>query len=253
MQRDGPVTTLVLNHPERLNAVDREMLLALTAEVGAAGKQGDCRCLVVTGAGRAFCAGQFLGVSGAELPSDIEGLIRETYMPLVAAMRRAPMPVVAAVNGPAAGAGLSVALAADIRVCSDAAWFTCAFAGIGLVPDSGATYFLPRVLGLGRAMHLALTGERVSPQVALAMGLVSEVVEAAQFDDSVARLARALAGGATAALGLTKDLLYRSADSDLDQQMELEARAQQAAAQTADFQEGLAAFRQRRPPSFEGH
>ncbi|MGA9774637.1 MAG: enoyl-CoA hydratase-related protein [Candidatus Dormiibacterota bacterium] len=249
----GSVTTLTLNRPQRLNALDRELCLALIAAVEEVAADPGCRCLVLTGAGRAFCAGQYLGKGGDDqLPEDIEGLIRERYTPLVLGLRRLPIPVLAAVNGLATGAGLSLALAADLRICSDAAWFSCGFAQIGLVPDSGATYFLPRLLGPSLALHLALTGERLSADQALRAGLVTRVTPADSFAAEVGRFSEELAAGATSALGMTKELIYGGLERELTAQLELEARFQQAAARTSDFQEGLAAFRERRQPHFQG-
>ena len=249
----GAVTTLTLDRPERLNSLDRQLSLALISAVETIGQDPACRCLVITGAGRAFCAGQYLGKEGESgLPEDIAQLIRERYTPLVLGLRRLRVPVLAAVNGLATGAGLSLALAADLRVCSDSAWFSCGFAQIGLVPDSGATYFLTRLLGPGRALDLALSSRRLSAEEALAEGLVTAVFPAASFRERAEQLARQLAQGATAALGMTKRLIYDALDSDLEEQLEREALFQQESSQTQDFLEGLAAFRERRPPHFTG-
>lgn len=249
----GAVTTLTLDRPERLNTLDRELSLALISAVEAVGRDSGCRCLVITGAGRAFCAGQYLGREGQEeLPEDIAQLIRERYTPLVLGLRGLRIPVLAAVNGLATGAGLSLALAADLRVCSDSAWFSCGFAQIGLVPDSGATYFLARLMGPGRALHLALSGRRLAAEEALAEGLVSAVFPEATFRERTGELAQQLAQGATAAMGMTKRLIYDALDSGLEDQLDREAWFQQEASRTRDFQEGLAAFRERRPPHFTG-
>ncbi len=249
----GAVTTLTLDRPEKLNSLDRELSLALISAVEAVGRDPGCRCLVITGAGRAFCAGQYLGKKGEEeLPEDVAQLIRERYTPLVVGLRGLRIPVLAAVNGLATGAGLSLALAADLRVCSDAAWFSCGFAQIGLVPDSGATYFLAHLLGPGRALHLALTGRRLTAEEAREEGLVSAVFAEATFRAQTEELAQRLAQGATAALGMTKRLIYDALDSSLEDQLDREARFQQEASQTEDFREGLAAFREHRPPHFTG-
>jgi 2-(1,2-epoxy-1,2-dihydrophenyl)acetyl-CoA isomerase len=252
IERSGAVTTLVLNRPAQLNAIDRELALALIDAVDMVANDSGCRCLVLTGAGRAFCSGQSLGSADDPLPTDIEGLIRERYTPLVLSLQHLPIPVVAAVNGLAAGAGLSLALAADIRVASTTAWFSCAFAQIGLVPDSGATYFLSRYLGLGWALHYAFSGERIDAGRALELGLVSRTIAPEDFPRGIAELAQELAAGATRALGLTKRALYTGAAASLEEQLELEARLQQAASETEDFEEGLAAFREKRRPKFRG-
>ena len=254
MRQSGAVTTLTLNRPSRLNAIDREMSLALVREIQAVADDQNCRCLVITGAGRAFCAGQALGTDGETdaLPDDIAGLIQERYVPVVMGLANLNIPVVAAVNGLAVGAGFSLALAADIRVASEASWFSCAFAQLGLVPDSGATYFLPRYLGPGRALHYALTGDRITAQTALQLGLVTTLLPAASFAQESTAFAERLAVGATRALGMTKLALRRSLDATLEQQLQMEAELQQAASETGDFREGLLAFRQKRPPHFRG-
>lgn len=254
VRRAGPVTTLVLNRPTQLNAIDRDMALTLAEEIRQVGANRECRCLVITGAGRAFCAGQALGGAGGTdaLPEDIEGLIRERYIPIVLGLRRLEIPVVAAVNGLAVGAGLSLALAADIRIASEGSWFSCSFAQIGLVPDSGATYFLPQLLGPGRALHYAMTGERIAVQTALDAGLVTAIFPAASFGEESLAFAQRLAAGPTRALGMTKLALARTSDVGLVEQLEFEAKLQQAASETNDFAEGLRAFRAKDRPDFSG-
>jgi 2-(1,2-epoxy-1,2-dihydrophenyl)acetyl-CoA isomerase len=250
----GPVTTLLLNRPTQLNAIDQELAHALAEEIERAGSNRDCRCLVITGAGRAFCAGQALGPSGSvdELPQDIEGLIRERYVPIILGLRRLEIPVVAAVNGLAVGAGFSLALAADIRIAAEDSWFSCSFAQIGLVPDSGATHFLPQLLGPGRALHYAMTGDRIPAHAALDMGLVTAVFPTASFGEESLAFAQRLAAGPTKALGMTKLSLARTSDIGLVEQLEFEAKLQQAASETDDFAEGLRAFRAKDRPNFSG-
>ncbi|MHB1638898.1 MAG: enoyl-CoA hydratase/isomerase family protein [Candidatus Dormibacteria bacterium] len=252
IRRLGAVTTLVLNRPAQLNAIDRELALELIAAVQGVASDKGCRCLVITGAGRAFCSGQSLGSAGDPLPTDIEGLIRERYRPLVLGLQQLPVPVVAAINGPAVGAGLSLALAADVRIASENAWFSCAFAQIGLVPDAGATHYLTRYLGLGRALHYAFTGERIHADQALALGLVTRLCAQEGFASETDRFAAELAKGATRALALTKQALYSGSTASLEEQLDVEATLQQAASMTDDFAEGLAAFREKRAPDFRG-
>lgn len=252
IRRDGDVIELVLNRPDQLNAIDGEVAAALHRGLGVVAADPDCRCLVITGTGRGFCSGQALPKPPATLPRDIRALVRERYTPLVSAIQRLPIPVLAAVNGVAAGAGFGLALAADVRVASDDAWFTCGFAAIGLVPDTGVSYFLPRYVGLPRATQLAFTGERLSAEAAAGLGLVAKVFPATSFRDDYFAFARQLAAGPTMALALTKEAFLNAADSSLEAQLENEARLQQSASETADFQEGQLAFREKRPPRFAG-
>jgi 2-(1,2-epoxy-1,2-dihydrophenyl)acetyl-CoA isomerase len=248
----GAVTVLTLNRPDSLNAIDHALAKELQSRLGQVGQDRQCRCLVLVGSGRGFCSGQALPASTEELPEDIEGLIRDRYVPVVTGIRNLMIPVLAAVNGVATGAGFSLALAADIRVASEAAWFSCGFAKIGLVPDAGATYFLPRFLGLPRSIQLALSGERISAEAAQQLGLVAQVYPPESFEQDYLRFAQELASGPTAAFGRTKQALCASLESTLDQQLEREAQLQQASCRTDDFREGIRAFNERRPPQFRG-
>jgi 2-(1,2-epoxy-1,2-dihydrophenyl)acetyl-CoA isomerase len=248
---DGAVLTITLNRPDVLNAFNGAMHKALGAALKEA-RDAEVRAVVLTGAGRGFCVGQDL-TEFREAPGDIGERLRSTYHPNVLAIRALDKPVIAAVNGAVAGAGMSVACACDLRIASDAAVFIPAFVNIGLVPDSGGTYFVTRLLGYARAFEWLCTGRRLSAAEAHAWGIVSEVVEADAFPARVAEFAAELAALPTSAIAMTKRLLDRAAASTLDEQLAWEAQLQAAATQTDDFREGVQAFLEKRKPSFQGH
>jgi len=247
--RDGAVQTVTLNRPETLNAFTRAVHVGLRAALKDA-RDPDVRAVVITGAGRGFCSGQDLTEFG-EMP-DVGAGLRATYHPNVLAIRALEKPVIAAVNGVCAGAGLSLACACDLRIASDAAFFVPGFAGIGLVPDAGGTYFVQRLLGTSRAFEWMASNRRLPAAEAHAWGLVSEVVAADAFPARVAELAASLAAGPTRAIGMTKRLFDHAATATLEEQLELEAQLQAAAAAGEDFREGVAAFVEKRPPEFRG-
>jgi 2-(1,2-epoxy-1,2-dihydrophenyl)acetyl-CoA isomerase len=248
--REGAVLTITLNRPDVLNAFNAAMHEALGAALKEA-RDAEVRAVVLTGAGRGFCVGQDL-TEFREAPGDIGDRLRSNYHPNVLAIRSLEKPVVAAVNGAAAGAGLSFACACDLRIASDAATFVPAFINIGLVPDSGGTYFIARLLGPSRAFEWMTSGHRLSAEEALAWGLVSEVVPADGLADRVAELAAQAAAMPTRGIGMTKRLFDRAARASLDEQLALEAELQSAATKTADFREGVSAFLEKRPPRFTG-
>ena len=248
--RDGAVLTITLNRPEVYNAFNREVHAALHEALTEA-QDPTIRSVVVTGAGKGFCAGQDLKEFGA-VSASIREALEETYHPNVRLVRALEKPVIAAVNGPAAGAGLSFACACDVRVASDAATFVPGFVGIGLVPDSGGTWFIHRLLGFARAFEWMTSNRRLTAAEAHAWGLVSEVIEADSFPARVAERAAELAAAPTRAIALTKRLYDEAATSTLEEQLEREAAAQAEAAQTDDFREGVAAFGEKREPRFQG-
>ncbi len=247
--REGAVLTITLNRPDKLNAFNRAVHLGLREALRAA-REPEVRAVVVTGAGRGFSAGQDLNEFG-EMP-DVGSGLRETYHPNMLAIRALEKPVIAAVNGVCAGAGLSLACACDVRLSSDAAFFVPGFVGIGLVPDSGGTYFVHRLLGAARAFEWMTSNRRLTAAEAHAWGLVSEVVEADAFPARVAEYAAELAAGPTRAIGMTKRLFDHADTATLEEQLELEAQLQAAAAQSEDFREGVAAFGEKRAPTFRG-
>jgi 2-(1,2-epoxy-1,2-dihydrophenyl)acetyl-CoA isomerase len=255
LRRYGAVLELRLNRPDTLNAIEEAMARELQKGVKLAGADPGCRCLVITGSGRGFCSGQFLGASVADDGplEDVGGLVRTRYNPLISALRDLPIPVIAAVNGVAVGAGFSLALAADIRVAADSASFSCGFAKIGLIPDSGASFFLPRYLGLPKALELAVGGERLSATDAAALGLVARVYPSDTFDHDYVEFANAIAQGPTRAFALTKAAFNRGLQASLEDQLETEAELQDQASKTKDFRAALAAFREKRPARFLGH
>jgi 2-(1,2-epoxy-1,2-dihydrophenyl)acetyl-CoA isomerase len=246
----GGVLTVMPNRPDKLNALDAAMHDGLRAAFERAADP-EIRAVVVTGAGRGFCVGQDLTEfrDGAE---DVATRLRERFNPHVLAIRALEKPVLAAVNGPAAGAGLSLALACDVRIASDAASFVPAFIGIGLVPDTGGTWFARRLLGSARAFEWLTTNRRLTAAEALQWGLVSEVVPAKELAARVAELAQLFAAMPTRAVWETKRLLDRAETSSLEEQLELEAAVQAELVGSDDFTEGVAAFLEKRTPVFKG-
>ena len=248
--QDGAVLTITLNRPEVLNAFTSAVHKALAAALKEA-RSPDVRAVVVTGAGRGFCVGQDL-TEFREAAGDLGARLRSTYHPNILALRALEKPVLAAINGPAAGAGISLACACDLRIASDGATFVPAFINIGLVPDSGSTHFVRRLLGTARAFEWLASGRRLTAAEAHAWGLVSEVVEADRLLGRAAELAAELAAMPTRGIGMTKRLLDHAERTTLEEQLELEAQLQAAATQTADFREGVEAFLEKRKPRFEG-
>ena len=247
--RDGAVQTITLNRPEKMNAFTR----GLHAELRDALKQArdpEVRAVVITGAGRAFCAGQDLTEFGET--GDIGASLRETYHPNILAIRALQKPVIAAVNGACAGAGLSLACACDIRIAADSAAFVPGFIGIGLIPDAGGTYFIHRLLGASRAFEWMSSNRRLTAAEAHAWGLVSEVVEADALPLRAAELGSTYAELPTRGIGMTKRLFDHADTATLEEQLEMESQLQAAAAQSEDFREGVNAFLAKRPPKFTG-
>jgi 2-(1,2-epoxy-1,2-dihydrophenyl)acetyl-CoA isomerase len=248
--RDGAVLTITLNRPDVLNAFNSDMHRALAAALKDA-RDGGVRAVVITGAGRGFCVGQDL-TEFREAPGDIGSRLRGNYHPNIRAIRALEKPVIAAVNGAAAGAGMSLACACDLRVAADSATFVPAFINIGLIPDSGGSYFVTRILGPARAFEWLASGKRLTAAEAHAWGLVSEVVEGDKLPSRVSELAARLADLPTRGVGMTKRLLDHAVTATLDEQLEREAQLQVAATQTQDFKEGVAAFLEKRPAKFSG-
>jgi 2-(1,2-epoxy-1,2-dihydrophenyl)acetyl-CoA isomerase len=248
--RQGAVLTITLNRPDVFNAFNRALHAALRSALEDA-RDPDVRAVVITGAGRGFCAGQDLR-EFASLEGSLRDELEQTYHPNIRLIRELRKPVIAAVNGPAAGAGLSLASACDVRIASTAAAFVPGFVGIGLVPDSGGTWFLHGLLGFAKAFEWMSSNRKLSAEEALAWGLVSEVIPAESFDARMTELAATWAALPTLAVGMTKALFEHANAATLEQQLALEAELQQTAVGSADFAEGVEAFLQKRPPSFTG-
>ena len=248
---DG-VATITLNRPAALNALTNPMKEHLLAALEGIATNREVRAVVLTGAGRAFCAGQDLKERLEPDPAPFDEELALRYNPLVRALRGLPQPVIAAVNGVAAGAGASLAVACDLRIASDGASFVLGFGKLGLVPDTGATWTLPRLVGAARAAEITLLGDPVSASDALGFGLVSRVVPGDALAAEVATMASRLAAGAPLAMTITKRALAGAFDHDLDAALDAEAAAQQRVGSSRDHAEGLAAFVEKRPPRFTG-
>ncbi|MBN2563586.1 MAG: enoyl-CoA hydratase/isomerase family protein [Phycisphaerae bacterium] len=256
VKSDGGVRTITLHRPDVLNAFNAELLAALGQAVCEADEDQTVRCVLLTGAGRAFCSGQdlaeYAGRFDSDDPIELEPRLRGQYNPIIARIRTMEKPVVASVNGVAAGAGCSLALACDLRIAGESASFIQAFINVGLVPDCGSTFMLPRLVGVSRAMELTLTGRRVTASEALGMGLVNRVVPDKELPGEAHRFTQQLAAAPTRAIGLTKRMINAAWTADLQAQLELEARLQTPATRTDDHREGLRAFLEKRRPHFKG-
>jgi 2-(1,2-epoxy-1,2-dihydrophenyl)acetyl-CoA isomerase len=250
---DG-VARLTLHRPERLNSFTTEMHAEVRAALARVAQAG-ARVLVITGAGRGFCAGQDLNdraVAPGGAPPDLAESIEKNYKPLVLALRALPLPVIAAVNGVAAGAGANLALACDLVIAARSAVFVQAFAKLGLVPDSGGTWLLPRLVGTARALGLALLGDKLSAEQAAAWGLIWRCVEDAELEPIVADLARHFASAPTRGLARTKQAIYEGLARTLPEQLDVERDYQGELGRSADYAEGVAAFAAKRTPRFSG-
>ena len=251
---DQGVATITLNRPDVLNAFNRAMAAEVRQAFSAAGADPGVRAVLMTGAGRAFCAGQDLAEAmPKEGPApDLGDIVARGYNPIVRTIRQLDKPVVCAVNGVAAGAGANLAFACDFVLASSDASFVQSFSKIGLVPDTGGTFFLPRCIGMARATALMMLAEKVTAQEAVTMGLILRVIDAPTLLAEATALARKLAQQPTRGLGLIKRALNASATNGLDEQLALEAQLQAEAGSTADYREGVRAFLEKRPPVFVG-
>lgn len=249
----GGVATIALNRPEVYNALNDEITFELQDALKAVAKDQKVRVVVLTGEGKAFCSGQDLKAGAAQGKRSFIDSLQKRYNPLILGMRNLPKPIIGRLNGVAAGAGCSLALACDIIVASEEASLIEVFINIGLVPDSGSSYFLPRLVGMAKAFELCSMGNKVNAKDALALGLVNSVVPAAELDAAVKRYTDYFATAPTKAIGLIKKMLNKSATSDLEGMLEYEAYLQEIAGATADHREGVTAFLEKRKPNFAGN
>lgn len=253
-RRDG-IATVTLNRPERLNALSNELMSELAAALDEIDADDSIRCLLLTGAGRGFCSGADLASGDLNKDGgmpDLGNALHERYHPVIRRLAAYRMPVVCAVNGPAAGAGMSLALTGDIVIAAKSATFLQAFANIGLVPDAGSTYFLPRLAGSARAMGMAMLGEPLPAETAADWGLIWKCVADDELMAAAQKVAAKFASGPTVGLGLIRRIMRQSHDNSLDTQLKVEREAQRLAGRSRDFVEGVMAFLQKRPAKFTG-
>lgn len=251
---DG-VATITLNRPDRLNALNTEIMVEMLAAIEEIDADSAIRCLLITGAGRGFCSGADLAsgdlTKDGGMP-DLGKALHNNYHPVIRKLAALRMPIVCAVNGPAAGAGMSLALTGDIVIAGQSASFLQAFANIGLVPDAGSTYFLPRLVGAARAQGLTMLGEPLPANTAAEWGMIWKCVDDAALMDEARKVATKFAKGPTVGLGLIRQLMQQSWNASLDSQLEAERSAQRVAGRSRDFVEGVMAFLQKRPAKFTG-
>jgi len=248
--QDNGIAVITLNRPEVMNALNTQMRAELLHALKAAPETA--RALVLTGAGRAFCSGQDLGDRTNAANLDLERTLRDEYEPMLRAIFDCPIPTISAVNGAAAGAGANLALAADVVIAAESAVFLQAFTRIGLIPDAGGTYWLPRQMGFAKAMGAALFAEPIAARQAADWGMIWEAVPDADFAERWFARAEKLAQGPTAAYRAAKQAIRASFGNGLEEQLQLEARLQGQCGKTRDFQEGVIAFLEKRPPHYEG-
>ena len=249
---DGSVATISLNRPEVYNALNDEITFELQDAFKAVSKEDKARVVVLTGEGKAFCSGQDLKSSASQKDRSFMDSLNKRYNPIIRAMRNLPKPIVCRLNGVAAGAGCSIALACDIIVAAEESTLIEVFVNIGLVPDSGSSYFLPRLVGTAKAFELCAMGNRVKAPEALQMGLINKVVPMELLDKTVSEYTTYFAAAPTKAIGLIKKMLQKSATSSLDEMLDYEAYCQEIAGRSDDHKEGVAAFTEKRKPNFVG-
>jgi len=244
--------TITFDRPDKFNSFNRELALGVQTALKEASDDAAVRCVVITGNGKAFCAGQDLSEAIDPNGPELSTIVSEHYNPIIVAIRKLPKPVIAAVNGVAAGAGANIALACDIVVAHEKASFIQAFSKIGLIPDSGGTFTLPRLVGFQRASALMMTGDKVPANQALHMGMIYQVFTEEEYEGQVRSLALKMAQMPTKGLALTKSALNKAYGNDLQQQLDLEEALQVRASKTHDFNEGVQAFLEKRAPEFKG-
>ena len=246
------VLTLTLSRADKYNSFVREMALALQEKLSAAETHTEVRAIVITGSGKAFCAGQDLAEAIDPKGPELTKIVSEHYNPIIALIRKIEKPIIAAVNGVAAGAGANIALACDVVIATESASFIQAFSKIGLIPDSGGTYFLPRLIGFQKASALMMLGDKISATEAEKLGMIYTAVADAEFTATVTKIAEKLAQMPTKGLGLTKRALNASYQNNLSQQLALEDELQSTAGKSYDYNEGVNAFLEKRRPEFRG-
>jgi 2-(1,2-epoxy-1,2-dihydrophenyl)acetyl-CoA isomerase len=251
---ENNVAFITLNRPEVFNSFNREMALNFQDHLDSCTENAEIRAIVITGSGKAFCAGQDLKeVTSPELNPGFKRILEEHYNPIVSRIRNIKKPIIAAVNGVAAGAGANIALSCDIVIASENASFIQAFSKIGLIPDSGGTYFLPRLIGFQKATSLMMTGDKVSAVEAERIGMIYKVLPSDNYNNEIKDLAFKMAQMPTQALGYIKELMNNSMNNSLKDQLELESRLQIKSAHSNDYNEGVTAFVEKRKPNFKGN
>lgn len=250
-QNNG-VCELKLNRPEVFNSFNKAMALALQTALDDCEKNPEVRAIIISGEGKAFCAGQDLAEATDPNGPELKSIVKDHYNPIIRRIREIEKPIIAAVNGVAAGAGANIALACDITFAKESASFIQAFSKIGLIPDSGGTFFLPRIVGMQKALALMMTGDKVGAKEAEAMNMIYKSVPDEEFEETVSKFASKLAKMPTRGLGLTKKAVNASFANSLNEQLDVEERLQTEAGQTHDFNEGVASFLEKRKPEFTG-